>query len=249
MKILGLIPARYDSSRFPGKPLSIIAGKTMIQRVYEQASKASLLKRVVVATDDARIEAAVLQFGGNVVMTSPEHRSGTDRCFEALCNLGQDFDAVVNIQGDEPFIDPMQIQQIASIITQDKVDIATLAMPITDPEMIHNANVVKVVMNAQGRAMYFSRSAIPYVRDCSIEQWLERCPFYKHVGIYAYKSSVLQHITMLPPGVLEKTESLEQLRWLENGVDVYVGITHCEGISVDTKEDLQKAIIFAMHNQ
>lgn len=249
MKILGLIPARYDSSRFPGKPLSDIAGKTMIQRVYEQASKASLLDRVVVATDDELIEAAVMQFGGDVVMTRHDHRSGTDRCYEALSKLDESFDAVVNIQGDEPFIDPMQIQQIASIIARDEVDIATLALPITDPAMLQNANVVKVVIDTQGRALYFSRSAIPYVRGYHIDQWLEQCPSFKHVGIYAYKSSVLQHITMLPPGALEKAESLEQLRWLENGIKINVGITHCEGISVDTQEDLQKAIIFAQHNQ
>ncbi len=242
MKTIGIIPSRYASTRFPGKPLVNIAGKTMIQRVYEQAVKTELLQAVVVATDDERIADAVRGFGGEVVMTSSHHQSGTDRCFEALNIIDQSFDAVVNIQGDEPFIHPEQIDKIVNLLSRPEVQLATLCKKILNADDLKNTNYVKVVMDNQSRALYFSRYPIPYVREEQNAGMLEQNSFFKHIGIYGYKTETLAQITKLPPSFLEKAEALEQLRWLENGFEIFVDITDKESISVDKPDDLQKLI-------
>ena len=223
MKVLGIIPARYGSTRCPGKPLAMIGGKTMIRRTCEQALKSSL-DAVVVATDDQRIYDEVLGFGGQAVMTRADHKSGTDRCCEALDLLGGDYDAVVNIQGDEPFINPKEIDQVAELIRRDDTCLATLAKKITDPSKLDNPNVVKVVFDKEGNALYFSRHPIDS---------------YQHIGIYAYKAATLHAIAALPMGRLEQAERLEQLRWLENGLRIRVAVTECgENIAIDTPQDL-----------
>lgn len=239
-KILGVIPARFASTRFPGKPLVDINGKSMIQRVYEQASQSKRLQKVVIATDDARIENHAKAFG-QVIMTKPEHPSGTDRCKEALDAIGESFDYVVNIQGDEPLIDPLQIDQLTSLLA-DKVELATLAKKITDTRQIENPNVVKVVTNQEGYALYFSRSVIPFIRNANTEEWTNHFNFLKHIGIYGYRTDVLNAITRLKPGKLEQAESLEQLRWLENGYKIKIGLTEIENMGVDTPEDLEQII-------
>lgn len=240
MRVAGIIPARYGSSRFPGKPLAMIGTKTMIHRTCEQALKSSL-DAVVVATDDTRIYEEVLGFGGRVVMTSPNHRSGTDRCREALDIIGEHFDAVVNIQGDEPFIDPRQIDQVTQLIRQPEVCLATLARKINDPARIADPNTVKVVFGNDGKALYFSRHAIPFVRGAEPSQWMLHSEYYQHIGIYAYKSDTLRAIAKLPSGRLEQAESLEQLRWLENGLDIMVAVTDiAASYSIDTPDDLQR---------
>ena len=243
MKFIGIIPARYASTRFPGKPLADMKGKYMIQRVYEQACK--VLDRVCVATDDERIFNAVQSFGGQVVMTSERHRSGTDRCFEAYTNLGGGEEVVINIQGDEPFIKPEQIESLIACFDSPQTQIATLVRPFEATEgyeALANPNSPKVVMNERHEALYFSRSIIPYLRGVEPEQWLSRHVYYKHIGMYGYRADVLGEITRLPQSSLELTESLEQLRWLQNGYTVKVGITTQETIGIDTPADLQKAI-------
>lgn len=246
MKFIGIIPARYASTRFPGKPLATLGGKMVVERVYHQVEGA--FDDVVVATDDTRIEEAVRSFGGKVVMTSTSHRSGTDRCYEALTKVGKDtFDVVVNIQGDEPFIQPSQLQAIRSCFTDDSVDIATLVKPFTPADGIaslENPNSPKVVVNRNMEAMYFSRSVIPYMRGKDREEWLSLHTYYKHIGLYAYRREVLAEITSLPQGELEKVESLEQLRWLEYGYKIKVATTNVETIGIDTPEDLKKAELF-----
>ncbi|WP_346696590.1 3-deoxy-manno-octulosonate cytidylyltransferase [Barnesiella viscericola] len=243
MKFIGIIPARYASTRFPGKPLADMKGKYMIQRVYEQACK--VLDRVCVATDDERIFNAVQSFGGQVVMTSDRHRSGTDRCFEAYTNLGGGEEVVINIQGDEPFIKPEQIESLIACFDSPQTQIATLVRPFEATEgyeALANPNSPKVVMNERHEALYFSRSIIPYLRGVEPEQWLSRHVYYKHIGMYGYRADVLGEITRLPQSSLELAESLEQLRWLQNGYTVKVGITTQETIGIDTPVDLQKAI-------
>lgn len=238
MKLLGIIPARYGSTRFPGKPLAMIGDKTMIHRTYLQVLKSSL-DAVVVATDDQRIFDEVRGFGGRAVMTRSDHRSGTDRCLEALDLVGESFDAVVNIQGDEPFIDPRQVNQVAELIRRNDTVLATLAKAIDNPERLQNPNVVKVVFNEQGEALYFSRHPIPFVRGVAPAQWLGTTAFYQHIGIYAYKADTLRAVAALPPGRLEQAESLEQLRWLEHGLPIRVAVTPYEnGIAIDTPQDL-----------
>ncbi len=214
----------------------------MIQRVYEQASKAESLTKVVVATDDQTIYNHVIDFGGNVVMTSPEHKSGTDRVYEAAKNLNEKFDIVVNIQGDEPFIDPAQINDLCKAFENPHTKIATQAIEIKDSETLFNPNSVKVVFDKKGEALYFSRNAIPYIRDFVKEEWLSKANFYKHLGIYAFRLETLSQIVLLPQSNLEKLESLEQLRWLENGHEILVQITDKENIGIDTYEDLLRAI-------
>jgi 3-deoxy-manno-octulosonate cytidylyltransferase (CMP-KDO synthetase) len=244
MKFLGIIPSRYASSRFPGKPLADLCGKSLIRRVYEQVY--NLLDEVVVATDDERIFRAVQDFGGKVVMTSPDHRSGTDRCYEAYTKIHGDFDVVINVQGDEPFINPKQIELLKACFSDPQTQIATLVKPFsadTDFETLFNPNTPKVVINAKHQAIYFSRSVIPYIRGKNHEEWLKSNVFYKHIGIYAYKSEVLKQIAALPPTALEKAESLEQLRWIENDYTIKVGITDEETIGIDTPEDLEKAVL------
>lgn len=243
MKFIGIIPARYASTRFPGKPLADMKGKYMIQRVYEQACK--VLDRVCVATDDERIFNAVQSFGGQVVMTSDRHRSGTDRCFEAYTNLGGGEEVVINIQGDEPFIKPEQIESLIACFDSPQTQIATLVRPFEATEgyeALANPNSPKVVMNERHEALYFSRSIIPYLRGVDPEQWLTQHVYYKHIGMYGYRADVLGEITRLPQSSLELAESLEQLRWLQNGYTVKVGITTQETIGIDTPADLQKAI-------
>jgi 3-deoxy-manno-octulosonate cytidylyltransferase (CMP-KDO synthetase) len=240
MSILGVIPARFASTRFPGKPLTVINGKTMIRRVYEQASKAGSLNKVVVATDDDRIAAEVQSFGGEVVMTSDQHRSGTDRCAETVERTPGKWDVVINIQGDEPFIQPEQIDLLAGLFTDAAVQIGTLVKKLSDPADLDNANTMKVVLDAQNNGMYFSRSPIPFVRGEEKSDWLKKHFFYKHIGIYGYRSDVLQQLTKLAPGKLEIAESLEQLRWLENGYRIRTAFTTMETISIDTPEDLEK---------
>lgn len=243
MKALILIPARYASTRFPGKPLAEIGGKPMIQHVVEKASSVS--EAVFVATDDKRIYEKVEAFGGRAIMTSSTHRSGTDRCYEAYEKVMQEkaagYDVVVNIQGDEPFIEPQQICQLIACFENRDVQIATLAKPFENVDELFDANKVKVVFSSANTAIYFSRSPIPFVRGTEKSEWLNVMTYYKHVGMYAYRPAVLKEITLLPPGKLEKAESLEQLRWLENGYTIAVSITHHESIGIDTPEDLERA--------
>lgn len=243
MKFIGIIPARYASTRFPGKPLADMKGKYMIQRVYEQARK--VLDHVCVATDDDRIFNAVRSFGGEVVMTSAQHRSGTDRCFEAYRTLGGHEDVVINIQGDEPFIKPEQIESLIACFDSPQTQIATLVRPFEASEgyeALANPNSPKVVLNERHEALYFSRSVIPYLRGVEPAEWLARHTYYKHIGMYGYRADVLGQITCLPQSSLELAESLEQLRWLQNGYTIKVGITTQETIGIDTPADLEKAI-------
>ena len=244
MKVLAIIPARYGSTRFPGKPLVDINGKPMIRHVYENASKIEVISHLVVATDDERIENAVLSFGGNVMITSSEHQSGTDRCNEVVLNLqkqGQIFDIVINIQGDEPFVDASQIEDLVFCFRKDPMtEIATLKKQITDSDELFSPNVVKVVTDVQQNAIYFSRNPIPYLRGNDRNIWIEKRKYYKHIGIYAYSFLTLQKVVTLSQSGLEVAESLEQLRWIENGYKIKVAETFVENISVDTPEDLLK---------
>ena len=241
MKILGIIPARFASSRFPGKPLAEISGKSMIQRVYEQAQKAKSLSKIVVATDDSRIFDHVIGFGGEAYMTAENHPSGTDRCFEALQKAGgsSKYDYIINIQGDEPYIDPETIEQMAKLL-DFKTEIATAVKKINDYETLFDPNVVKAVLTMRKQCLYFSRQTVPYVRGHEPGTWLEHADFYKHIGLYAYRNDVLEQISHLPPSPLENTEKLEQLRWLGYGYKIYATVTNYESIGVDTPEDLEK---------
>ena len=239
MKFIGLIPARYTSTRFPGKPLALLNGKPVIQHVYEQAVK--VLDAVYVATDDERIYNKVLAFGGKAVMTSTEHHSGTDRIEEALEKVGGDFDVVVNIQGDEPFIAQSQIETLCQCFVDKATQIATLGKPFECIEAAENPNSPKIVVDNRGYALYFSRSIIPFVRGTERQDWLSKYPFLKHLGIYAYRTNVLKEITKLPQSSLELAESLEQLRWLQNGYRIKVGLTDVETVGIDTPDDLQRA--------
>jgi 3-deoxy-manno-octulosonate cytidylyltransferase (CMP-KDO synthetase) len=244
MKIIGVIPARYASTRFPGKPLVDIGGKSMIQRVFEQAKKSTLLDDVIVATDDERIETHVKMFGGNVVMTSSTHQSGTDRCFEAINKFSTAADVVINIQGDEPFIHPEQIDLVASCFHTENTQIATLVKKITTNEELFNVNTPKVVLNKSKEAIYFSRQTIPHIRSEEHSTWLARHTFYKHIGIYAYRTTVLAEITALKQSPLELAEALEQLRWIENGYKIKVEVTDFESVAVDVPDDLKKLTKF-----
>ena len=242
MKFLGIIPARYASTRFPAKPLAILGGKTVIQRVYEQV--AGILDDAYVATDDKRIEDAVKEFGGKVVMTSANHKSGTDRCYEACTKIGGNFDVIVNIQGDEPFIQPAQLNAVKACFEDVTTQIATLVKPFTPEDgfaALENVNSPKVVVNKNMNALYFSRSIIPYQRNAGKQDWLAGHTYYKHIGLYAYRADALKEITALPQSSLELAESLEQLRWLENGYTIKVGISEVETIGIDTPQDLARA--------
>jgi 3-deoxy-manno-octulosonate cytidylyltransferase (CMP-KDO synthetase) len=242
MKILGIIPARFASTRFPGKPLADVNGKPMIQRVYEQAKKCKALAEVIVATDDERIERAVKNFKGKVVMTSSKHESGTDRCFEAMKKTKGNFDAVINIQGDEPFIHPEQISKVAKCFSKKEVELATLVMKLKSIHELTNHNTIKVIINKNKEAIYFSRTAIPYYRGENFSEWLNLHTYYKHIGIYGYRSDILAEITKLERSPLEIAESLEQLRWLENGYKINVEFTTHESHAVDTPEDMKRII-------
>jgi 3-deoxy-manno-octulosonate cytidylyltransferase (CMP-KDO synthetase) len=240
--ILGIIPARFASTRFPGKPLADIGGTTMIQRVYEQASK--VLTNVVVATDDHRIYDAVKAFNGNVVMTSDKHKSGTDRCTEALDTVEKEsqkqFKVVINIQGDEPFIQPEQIEKLTSCFYNADTEVATLVKPLKNEGELFDPNKPKVVLNKNSQALYFSRSPIPYLRNMPKEEWHKHHQYFIHIGLYAYRTDVLREITLLNQSLLEKAESLEQLRWIENGYNISTRKTEFESWSVDTPEDIKK---------
>jgi len=243
LRFAGIIPARYASSRFPGKPLVLIGNKSMIQRVYEQACKT--LDIVYVATDDKRIYEAVMAFGGNAIMTSPDHMSGTDRCSEAVTRINNEtakkIDIVVNIQGDEPFIRPEQITLLMECFNDETVELATLVREVGPGEDIFNPNQPKVILNSVGDAIYFSRAAIPYVRDAEKSEWSKNHVFYKHPGLYAYKTETLKKITLLSRSSLEIAESLEQNRWIENGYRIRTAVTTWESIGIDTPDDLEKA--------
>ena len=240
MKVVGIIPARYNSTRFPGKPLAMIKGKTMIQRVCEQAWK-SKLDAVVVATDDIRIADEVLKFGGKYVMTDPRHQSGTDRCCEAVQMLEEQYDAVINIQGDEPFIDPRHIDLLVDLISRDDTQLASLVKRVEDAEDLFGSTKVKVVMDKTGKALYFSRNPIPFMQNVAHEKWLQKGRFYQHIGIYAYKTETLHQIAKMQPSALEQAESLEQLRWLENGLSIRMAVVAGESLSIDTPDDLARA--------
>lgn len=241
LKAIGIIPARYDSSRFPGKPLVDIAGKSMIQRVYEQGKK-TRLREVVVATDDERIYKEVERFGGKAVMTKKEHRSGTDRCAEAYRAIDGDFDVVVNIQGDEPFIQPEQIDAAIAAFEMPQTQIATLIKKAFRETRIFDPNRVKVIFNKRHEAIYFSRTPLPYCKDLPRDQWPEFFEFYIHIGLYAYRPHILEEITQLEATALEKAESLEQLRWIENGYRIRVVETEQESDAVDHPEDLKRIL-------
>ena len=246
MKFVGIIPARYASTRFPGKPLALLGGKPVIQRVYEQVKEC--FDDLYVATDDNRIKDAVQSFGGKVVMTSPDCNNGTERCLDAYKRLALDCDVIVNIQGDEPFIQRRQVQALLDCFDSEETDIATLVKPFDAAdglERLECPNSPKVVLNEKGYALYFSRSVIPYLRSVEKEEWLEKHTFYKHLGVYAYRADLLEKLTTLPQSPMEKAESLEQLRWLENGYRIKVGVTDIETIGIDTPEDLERAKAFA----
>jgi 3-deoxy-manno-octulosonate cytidylyltransferase (CMP-KDO synthetase) len=241
MNIIGIIPARYASTRFPGKPLTMINGKLMIQRVYEQATMCKQLSKVVVATDDERIYKAVKEFNGEVVMTASHHQSGTDRCAEVIEGVvGSGFEIAINIQGDEPYIQPNQIEKVISCFKNSETEIATLIKKIENKNDLQNSNVVKVVTTVDKKALYFSRAALPYQRGVEMENWLEKNTYFKHIGIYAYRTNILKSITKLTPSSFELAESLEQLRWLQNGYTITVEETNIETIAIDTPEDLEK---------
>ncbi|MBO5591900.1 MAG: 3-deoxy-manno-octulosonate cytidylyltransferase [Prevotella sp.] len=239
MNFTAIIPARYASTRFPGKPLALLGNKPVIQHVYEQAT--SVLNEVWVATDDDRIREAVEKFGGRVVMTRADHKSGTDRIEEAAEKTGTQADVVINIQGDEPFVQPSQIKTLMQLFDNADTQIGTLGKHFENIEAVNNPNSPKIVTDKQGFALYFSRSVIPYIRGAQDNEWLSHFPFLKHLGLYAYRREVLQEITQLPQSSLEIAESLEQLRWLENGYRIRVGLTDVETVGIDTPEDLQRA--------
>lgn len=239
MKFIGIIPARYASTRFPGKPLALLGGKPVIQHVYEKV--AAVLEAAYVATDDERIYDVVKSFGGQVVMTRTDHKSGTDRIEEAIEKIGGEWDVVVNVQGDEPFVAKSQLDTICHCFDDPTTQIATLGKPFESMEAVQNPNSPKIVVDNMGFAMYFSRSVIPYVRGKEKSSWLTHYPFQKHLGIYAYRKDVLRQVTQLPQSSLEIAESLEQLRWLQNGFKIKVGTTDVETVGIDTPQDLERA--------
>lgn len=242
-KVIGVIPARYASQRLPAKPLIDLLGKSMIRRVFDQAKKATSLHRVIVATDDRRIEEAVKAFGGDVVMTSPEMKSGSDRV--AAVAQREEGDIFVNIQGDEPLIASAMIDEAVQVLLDDpQADVGTLVKAITSESELINPGVVKVVLDTRGRALYFSRSVIPWIRDSNNPlDWLKHHPFYKHIGLYVFRRESLRRFTALPEGDLERAEKLEQLRILENGSTIKVGFTQYESIPVDTPEDAERVMM------
>ncbi len=243
MNIYGVIPARYASTRFPGKPLIDLAGKTMIQRVYEQSKKCSLLKDVIIATDDQRIYDHAISIGARVVMTSENHTSGTDRCAEVLEQL-HDCDVIINIQGDEPLINPDQISLLCSCFEDTNTDIATLVKKIESEETLFNHNTPKVIIDHKSFALYFSRECIPHLRNIERKDWLKNFTYYQHIGIYGYTSDVLKKITKLQSSSLEQAESLEQLRWLENGYKIKTAVTSFDSIAIDCAEDVDKVLVY-----
>ena len=239
MKFLGIIPARYSSSRFPGKPVAILGGKPVIQHVYERVK--NVLTDVYVATDNVHIYKVVTDFGGKAIMTREEHESGTERVSEALDKIDGKFDVVINIQGDEPFIQSEQIKMLMSSFADEQIQIATLGVPLKSMDDVNKSNTPKIVIDNHNNALYFSRSVIPFVRGINQADWLSHYPFLKHVGLYAYRTETLREISKLPLSSLELAERLEQLRWLQNGYRIKVCITDIETISIDTPQDLVNA--------
>lgn len=247
MNIIAIIPARFASTRFPGKPLAMLAGKPVIEHVYEQVGQ--VLSEVWVATDNSRIYDAVIAFGGKAVMTRADHKSGTDRIEEAAEKINSKADVIVNVQGDEPFIQPSQIETLCGLFDNPTTQIATLGKPFDSMDAVRNPNSPKIVTDNNGFALYFSRSVIPFVRGKEPDTWLTQFPFLKHLGIYAYRREVLREVTSLPMSTLEKAESLEQLRWLQNGYRIRVGITNVETVGIDTPEDLKRAEEFLINQE
>lgn len=241
-RTIGIIPARFASTRFPGKPLVMIDGITMIERVYTQARKSTSLQKVIVATDNEEIFKTVKKFGGDVVITSPDHTSGTERCAEVVAKENTIWDVVINIQGDEPFIDPRQIDLLTSCFKDSSVNIATLIKKVTSHAELSNPNTPKVIINEKADAIYFSRQAIPFLKGIAFEKWHEQVVFYKHIGIYGYRPSVLAQLVKLPFGKLEQAESLEQLRWIEHGYAIRTAVTDIETTAIDTPEDLSRLL-------
>jgi len=240
--IAGIIPARYASTRFPGKSLADIDGKSMIQRVYEAAAKSTSLSKLIVATDDERILRHVLDFGGDAVMTTATHPTGTDRCLDALQQIGPGYNYVINIQGDEPFINPAQIDDLAEVLKDGSVELATQMIPVATSEELFDQGEVKIVLNSDMEAMYFSRMVIPFIKGVDEKDWHRHHTYYRHVGMYAYRRDVLEKITQLPVSSLEQAESLEQLRWLEHGFKIKCTITRYESHCIDTPEDIVKVL-------
>jgi 3-deoxy-manno-octulosonate cytidylyltransferase (CMP-KDO synthetase) len=241
MKILGIIPARYASTRFPGKPLIDIKGKSMLQRVYEQAKKSLKLSEVLIATDDERISSHAHSFGAKVIQTKSHHPSGTDRCFEAYTNFEPDYDYVINIQGDEPFIDPGQIDLLAALC-DGNTELATLMIKCNNHDVLFDKGEVKIVLNTNNEALYFSRMVIPFIKGVDEKEWHLHYNYYRHVGMYAYRSDILEKVTKLEPSLLEKAESLEQLRWLENGYTIKCAETLHDSHCIDTPDDVEKVL-------
>lgn len=246
--IVGIIPARYSSTRFPGKALCDIKGKTMVQRVYEQAKLSKHLDKVIVATDDQRIIDNVLSFGGEVVMTAATHPSGTDRCWDALQQLKEQYQYVINIQGDEPFINPKQIDELAMVLKDGTTELATQMIPVDSYEMLADEGEVKIVLNTNNEALYFSRTIIPYIKNVDQKEWHKHFQYYRHVGMYAYRNDILEKITKLPVSALEKAESLEQLRWVENGFKIKCVTTKFDSHCIDTPEDLERMLKYMESN-
>lgn len=239
-KILGIIPARYGSQRLAGKVLADIGGKSMVQRVYEQAKQCERLARVIVATDDERIQAHVAQFGGECQLTRADHQTGTDRCAEVVASFGEQYQAAINIQGDEPFINPRQIDEVAALLENPETQIATLVKRVESYEELIDEKEAKVVLNQHQEAIYMSRSPIPYLRGVPMPDWHKTQDYYKHIGIYGFRADVLARISSLPQSFAEKSEGLEQLRWMAF-FKIKVGVTQYETLAIDTAEDLQKA--------
>ena len=240
--IVAIIPARYASTRFPGKPLVDIMGKSMIQRVYEQASRSQSVNKVVVATDDQRIFDHVLSFGGHVLMTDADHPSGTDRCWDALQQLEEKFDYVINVQGDEPFIEPEQVDELARVLQDGTIELATQMIEVDSHELLFDKGEVKIVLNNESEALYFSRMVIPFIKGVEEKDWHTHHRYYRHVGMYAYRADILEKITRLRVSALEKAESLEQLRWLENGFKIKCVPTIFESHCIDTAGDIEKVL-------
>lgn len=241
MKILGIIPARFESTRFPGKVLADINGMSMVERVYKRAVKSKYLDQVIVATESQQVIDHVTNFGGSALLTDANHASGTDRCFEALQKQDSEYDYVINIQGDEPFINPDQIDELA-VLLDGKAELATLIKKITTNDELFNMGEVKTVFNKDMEALYFSRQPIPYMRSTAELDWLQQLEYFKHIGIYAYRADILEQISRLPVSNLERAESLEQLRWLENGFTIKLATTNHESVCIDTREDLEKVL-------
>ena len=240
--IAGIIPARYASTRFPGKPLIDIQGKSMIQRVYEQAAQSKALNKLVVATDDERILQHVQSFGGNVIMTAAHHANGTDRCWDALQQLGPDYKYVINIQGDEPFIDPQQIDELGAVLQDGTAELATQMIPLSNHEELFDRGEVKIVLNDSMEALYFSRMVIPFIKGVDEKDWHKHFTYYRHVGMYAYRRDILGKISAMPVSTLEQAESLEQLRWVQAGFKIKCVITSFESHCIDTPEDVEKVL-------